>query len=329
MQKKLFDRYNRQLNYLRVSITDRCNLNCMYCMPDSQTDKLSHQDILRYEEILRLVRIGVNLGISKVRVTGGEPLVRKEVMAFLYELGRIGGIDDLSLTTNGLFLRDHLSEIKAAGIHRLNISLDSLNPETYRRITGHNAFHKVWEGIQLAREMGFSPIKLNAVALRGINESELESLAELSFSHPFHIRFIEYMPVGKQILDKGRPLLTPEIKEKVSALGTLLPVEKGHHDGPARRFKFKGALGEIGFISPLSHHFCSTCNRLRLTASGKLRVCLLSDRHTDLKAPLRSGCSDPELAGIIIGAVRHKPIDHNLNQGQSAPVESQMSAIGG
>jgi cyclic pyranopterin phosphate synthase len=329
MQKKLFDRYNRQLNYLRVSITDRCNLNCVYCAPESQKNKLSHKDILRYEEILRLVRIGVSLGITKVRVTGGEPLVRKDVIGFLNELGRIDGVDDLALTTNGLFLRDHLSDIKAAGIRRLNISLDSLNPSTYRQITGHDAFHKVWEGLQLAGEMGFSPIKINAVALRGVNESDLISLAELSFSYPFHIRFIEYMPVGKQILEGGRPLLTPEIKEKVSSLGTLLPVDKAVHDGPARRFRFKGAMGEIGFISPLSHHFCSSCNRLRLTASGKLRVCLLSDRHTDLKAPLRSGCSDQELGRIIAGAVRHKPLDHNLTDGQSGPVENQMSAIGG
>jgi cyclic pyranopterin phosphate synthase len=329
MQKKLFDRHNRQLNYLRVSITDRCNLNCVYCAPEIQKQKLSHHEILRYEEILRLVRICVDLGISKVRVTGGEPLVRKDADTFLTELGKIRGIEDLALTTNGLFLQDHLPEIKAAGIRRLNISLDALDPLVYRRITGHDAFHKVWSGIQQALEMGFSPIKLNAVAMRGFNESEIQPLAELSFSYPFHIRFIEYMPVGEKTLDKHPPLLTPEIEERVSALGTLLPVDKEAHDGPARRFRFQGALGEIGFITPLSHHFCGSCNRLRLTASGRLRVCLLSDRHADLKPHVRSGCSDQELAGIILGAARRKPLNHNLNRDPSAAVHGQMSAIGG
>ncbi len=328
-KNELFDRFNRHLNYLRLSITDRCNLNCTYCVPESQTHKLSHEAILRYEEILHLLQIFVGLGINKVRITGGEPFVRKGVFPFLNTLNEINEINDLALTTNGLFLRDNLTELKSCNIKRLNISLDSLIPEIYLQITGQDAFHKVWEGITLAEKMGFSPIKLNVVALRGINEKELVNFAKLSFSHPFHIRFIEYMPVGKKTLDIRRPLLTPEIKKRIGELGELIPVGNESHDGPARRYKFKNAKGEIGFISPLSHHFCSHCNRLRLTASGKLRVCLLSEYQTDLKTPLRSGFSDKEIANLILKAVSHKPMDHNLSDKQSTPVKSQMSAIGG
>ncbi len=328
-KNELFDPFNRHLNYLRLSITDRCNLNCTYCVPESQTRKLSHEDILRYEEILHLLEICVGLGINKIRITGGEPFVRKGVFPFLNKLNEIDEINDLALTTNGLFLRDNLTKLKSCGIKRLNISLDSLIPETYLHITGQDAFDKVWEGITLAEKMNFFPIKLNVVALRGINEKELVDLAALSFTHSFHIRFIEYMPVGKKTLGFKHPLLTPEIKKRVQELGELIPVARGTHDGPARRYKFKNAKGEIGFISPLSHHFCNHCNRLRLTASGGLRTCLLSEYQTDLKTPLRSGFSDKEIANLILNAVSHKPMDHNLSDKKSTPVISQMSAIGG
>lgn len=328
-QSKLIDHCNRHLNYLRISITDRCNLRCVYCEPQDRITRLDHAEILRYEEILRIVRIGVDLGITKVRVTGGEPLVRKGVHKFLYDLGAMESISDISLTTNGVNLEESLAKIKSAGINRINISLDTLNRKKYKDITGYDAFDKVWQAIEKADQMGFFPIKLNIVALNGFNDDELIDMANLSFKYPFHIRFIEYMPIGKSNMDYGPLLLAPEIKKRINELGNLIQVKHSAHDGPARRYKFEGAIGEIGFIHALSHHFCDQCNRLRLTASGQLRPCLLSDRQEDLKGPMRNGCTDQELAEIFLRAVRHKPTDHNLGIHDSGCVCGQMRAIGG
>jgi cyclic pyranopterin phosphate synthase len=284
---------------------------------------------LRYEEILRLVRIGVRLGISKVRVTGGEPLVRKGVYDFLSQLTQIDGLSDVSLTTNGVLLKDNIKKIRSAGIKRINVSMDTLSRKKYHEITGHDMFDQVWEGIESAQNMGFDPIKINVVALNGINDDELIDIAGLSFSYPFHIRFIEYMPIGASRMNIGKQLLAPEIKKRVNVLGKLIPVKNGINDGPARRYKFKGAKGEIGFIHAISKHFCNECNRLRLTASGKLRPCLLSDSEEDLKGPLRRGCLDSELADVFLRAVSHKPVDHNIASDQPGKVAGQMSAIGG
>jgi len=326
---KLIDPCNRHLNYLRISITDRCNLKCLYCVPRDKITRLAHADILTYEEILRLVKIGVKLGITKLRVTGGEPLVRKGVYGFLNELSRIQGLADLSLTTNGVALKENLAKIKSAGINRVNISLDTLKRHKFHEITGLDLFDQVWQGIEMARDMGFYPIKLNIVALNGINDDELKDMALLSFDNPFHIRFIEYMPIGESQMGNGPLLLAPEIKKRISELGHLIPVRNSVNDGPAQRYRFEGAMGEVGFIHALSHHFCDRCNRLRLTASGKLRPCLLSDRHEDIKGPLRAGSSDEELAEIFLKAVRHKPSDHNLAVGNPSRVCGQMHAIGG
>jgi len=326
---KLIDPCNRHLNYLRISVTDRCNLKCLYCVPRDQIARISHDEILTYEEILRLVKIGVRLGISKLRVTGGEPLVRKGVYGFLRELSSIDGLADLSLTTNGVALRDNLAKIKSAGIRRINISLDTLQRKKFQQITGLDLFDQVWQGIEMARDMGFHPIKINIVALNGINDDELKDMARLSFDNPFHIRFIEYMPIGDSQMGNGPLLLAPEIKKRISELGQLRPVRNSVNDGPAQRYCFEGARGEVGFIHALSHHFCDRCNRLRLTASGKLRPCLLSDHHEDIKGPLRAGCSDDDLAEIFFKAVRHKPSDHNLAAGNPLRVCGQMHAIGG
>ena len=328
-ETKLIDRYNRQLNYLRISITDRCNLNCIYCCPDERIPRLSHNDILTYEEILRLVRIGNRLGISKLRITGGEPLVRKGVYEFLARLGEIKGIREVTLTTNGVSLPNHLDRIWSAGIRRINISLDTLKPDKFAQITGSDRFGKVWAGIVSALKMGFKPVKLNVVALRGLNDDELIDFARLSLEHPLHVRFIEYMPIGKCRMKFGPPLLVPEIKSKVQKLGPMSPVERNADDGPAQRYKIEKAPGEIGFISALSHHFCSTCNRLRLTASGQLRPCLLSDRQIDLKKALRSGRSDRELTDLFLQAVKHKPSDHHIDIDDHSGVSCQMSSIGG
>ena len=327
--QRLVDRYNRNLNYLRISITDRCNLQCIYCIPHERILHLSHDEILKYEEILRIVRVGVDLGITKVRVTGGEPLVRKGVYDFLGNLSQVAGISEVALTTNGVFLEDNVQKIKAAGIKRINISLDTLDRTKFKQITGRDAFQKVWAGIEAALENGFDPVKLNVVALRGTNDDELLDFAELTLRFPYHVRFIEYMPIGKSRMKFGPPLLIPEIKDRVQSIGRMQKIVKNANDGPAERFRIKGARGEIGFISALSHHFCDSCNRLRLTASGQLRPCLLSDHQLDLKHVLRAGGSDGELAETFLRAVKNKPSDHNLAINDPAGVSCQMSSIGG
>jgi cyclic pyranopterin phosphate synthase len=326
---RLIDPCNRHLNYLRVSIADRCNLACGYCLPEEAVPRLSHANILRYEEILRIVRVAVRLGITKVRVTGGEPLVRKGVFEFLERLSAVPGLRDLSLTTNGVLLKDHIELLRKAGISRLNISLDTLQPDRYRAITGRDFFSRVWEGILAAESLGFHPIKLNAVALQGVNDDELIDLARLSFAHAFHVRFIEFMPIGRSQFAGKPTLLVPEIMQRIAALGTLVPVPRSERDGPARRYRIEGARGEIGFISAISRHFCSQCNRLRLTASGQLRPCLMSDCQEDLKGPLRRGCSDDDLAELFFKTTQRKPSEHHLAVGEPAHVCCQMRSIGG
>lgn len=327
-EHQLIDRFKRHLNYLRVSITDRCNLGCTYCNPRSANKKLLHKEILRYEEILRIVRIGIHLGITKVRITGGEPLIRKGCCDFLKQLSAIDGLKDISLTTNGVLLKNHIDEIASAKINRLNISLDTLNREKYLQMTGQDAFEQVWEGIEAAHKKGFSPIKLNVVVINGVNDDDLIDMAKLSFDYPFHIRFIEYMPINKTPASLKDPLLLPDIKTRIQKLGELFPVKNDTNDGPATRYKFMNAAGEIGFISPVSNHFCKGCNRLRLTADGRILTCLLSDISEDIKTPLRSGLLDNDLADVFIKAVEQKPFQHAKD---ITPLcqPAQMVSIGG
>jgi GTP 3',8-cyclase len=325
---QLIDGCHRRLNYLRISITDRCNLSCLYCNPRIKTQKLLHKNILRYEEILRIIRMGVRLGITKVRVTGGEPLVRKGCCDFLDQVARIQGIEDIALTTNGVLLKPHIDRIMAAGIQRLNISIDTLDRHKYEKITGEDVFNQVWEGIWAALEKGCNPVKLNVVALRGINDDELTALAKLSIDYPFHVRFIECMPIGRPMPSCGPPLLSSEIQTRILDLGKLHPVSNGVHDGPAQRFKFENAIGEVGFISPLSHHFCNTCNRLRLTADGHILSCLLSNVCEDIKTPLRMGLLDEDLMDVFVRAVKRKPAGRpDVLPALIQP--EQMNAIGG
>jgi cyclic pyranopterin phosphate synthase len=326
---ELIDNHKRHLNYLRISITDRCNLRCLYCAPGGLVPKLDHHDILRYEEILRIVRTGVSLGISKVRLTGGEPLMRAGVYEFLKELASVDGLSDISLTTNGVMLHENIEKIKAAGIKRINISLDSLNREKFKYITGYDRFDQVWAGIEKAYAHGFDPIKLNVVALKGYNDDEFVDLARLSLTYPFHIRFIEYMPIGNALMKRDDYILAPEIKSRLSLLGDLIPVDRKRMDGPAQRYRLKDAKGEIGFIQAMSRHFCHTCNRLRLTANGQLRPCLLSDKQLDIKGPLRSGCTDDELKAIFFRAVQYKHESHHFAPGSSIRVHDSMADIGG
>lgn len=326
---ELVDREKRHLNYLRISITDRCNLRCLYCAPDGRIPKLNHKQILSLEEIQRIVEIGIHLGIRKIRITGGEPLVRRGAVDLLGRLARIPQLKDISMTSNGVLLESNAQRIFDAGVKRINISLDSLNREKFAHITGYDHFERVWAGIMKAYEIGFAPIKINAVAMRGINDDEIIDLARLSFDYPFHIRFIEYMPIGNSRSASTDQILTPEIQERVATLGELIPLNSNQIDGPAKRYRIAGAQGEVGFISALSHHFCNTCNRLRLTADGRLRPCLLSDQYIPMKEILRSGGSDDELAQCFRMAVKQKAAKHQLSPNSATAVKDQMQGIGG
>ena len=325
----LVDRFDRTINYLRISVTDRCNLRCVYCMPPFGERKLRHKEILRYEEFLRIVRIAIKLGINKVRLTGGELLVRKGIQEFVPMLAALNGLDDVSLTTNGVYLKDHLDMLKAAGIKRINVSIDSLDRAKFKRITRFDYFTRVWEGIEKARDMGFHPIKLNVVMMKGINDNEVLDFGRLAIEQPYCVRFIECMPVGLEANSLAF-IPNPEIERAlVNEFGPLIPVSSGQNDGPATRYRFDGGKGEIGFISPISHSFCQDCNRLRLTANGLLLPCLLSDRELDIKDPLRRGCLDEELIEVFLEAVKSKPKCHPLSLDNHRKVYRKMCSIGG
>lgn len=324
----LMDTHHRRLTYLRVSVTDRCNLRCSYCMPAGVVPKLAHDEILTYEEILRVIRAAARLGVKKVRITGGEPLVRRGIIPFLSSVTAVPGLEDVSLTTNGVLLPENVPAIRAAGIRRINVSLDTLSPSLYREIAGMDAFDRVWQGIMAALDAGLSPVKVNVVVLKGVNDAELADFGRLTLKYPLHVRFIERMPIGASHPDQNGVMLAPEIHDALSVLGDLQPVHRDRLDGPAERYRLPGAPGEIGLIRPISRHFCEQCNRLRLTASGALRTCLLSDAVTDIKGALRSGAGDAEIEKVLIAAARTKPAAHHLAEPGDA-VRSCMSSIGG
>ncbi|MBW2655044.1 MAG: GTP 3',8-cyclase MoaA [Deltaproteobacteria bacterium] len=323
---------NRLINYLRISVTDRCNFRCQYCIPASPFTVIEHKKIARYEELLRVTRLACDLGITKVRITGGEPFVRKNIFSFLEKLCAIKRLKDISITTNGsLLTREKIKKLTSLGIKRLNFSLDTLDPVKFAQITGRDRFQQVWESIHAAHELGISPVKINAVVLRGINDDEIEDLSALTLNDPFHIRFIEYMPMGDSAVEKQQQILTNEIKEKIeSRFGKLMPIERTENDGPAKKFQIPGAKGIVGFITPISSHFCSECNRLRLTSRGTLRPCLLNNYEKDILNPLRNGASDTELKDIILSALTKKPSFHGLTDQpfRNIPI-SHMTSIGG
>lgn len=324
------DPYNRKINYLRVSVTDRCNLRCVYCHPVRAFRFRKHADILRYEEILEIIRAARDLGINKIRLTGGEPLIRKNFVRLAESVCQIAGLADVSITTNGVFLKKMAKAIFDAGIHRINVSLDTLVPLKYAKISGHDCFHEVWNGIEAAHALGFSPVKINVVAIKGVNDDEIIAFGELSMRKPYQIRFIELMPIGNYgYWMPGRYLSSDTIKSKLESIGPLLPVSLGVVDGPAQRYRFQGAKGEIGFISAMSHRFCHTCNRIRLTADGKLRPCLFADEELDIKTPLRAGCGRQELKRLLQLAIDRKPKQHHAEIQGQAESSRPMSAIGG
>ncbi len=333
------DNFGRNISYLRISITDRCNLRCLYCMPEEGVEFKPHAEVLSYEEIEKVVRAAAPLGITKIRITGGEPLVRKDLPDFIKTLRTIPGIQEIALTTNAILLPRLAYPLKVAGLDRVNISLDSLRPERYKEITRGGDLAKVLHGINLALDLGLKPVKINVVVVKDFNDDEVMDFVEFARDNEVHVRFIEFMSIGESRTWKNRGYvennkLKDRIGLKTKALTALSQEEvEVLGNGPAQYFKPKGALGTIGFISPVSNHFCAQCNRLRLTADGMLRPCLLSDRYVDIKTALRSGAGLPELQSLIKQAIWNKPIEKEISQVQAEglrkPHTAFMSQIGG
>ena len=325
----LVDSWQRQINYLRISVTDLCNLNCVYCSAGSVA-RLSHDDILRYEEIQRIVRIAASMGITKVRLTGGEPLARPDFVRLVAMIAEINGIDDIAVTTNGILLSKYARELKEAGLSRVNISLDTLKRERFKQITGGDKLAAVLAGIKAAHRTGLEPVKINVVVMRDKNEDEILDFGRKTIDDGWNVRFIEFMPFGTCGTDGVETVPTSEIYEKLQVLGKLEAITGPAGNGPAKYFQFSGAKGSVGFITPMTEHFCATCNRLRMTSDGHLRPCLLGNDEISLKEALRSGAGDDEIKRLIQHAVNIKREEHHLS-GDLVPevVTRPMSQIGG
>jgi cyclic pyranopterin phosphate synthase len=327
----LVDSWGRPITYLRVSVTDRCNLRCVYCMPPDGIQLQTHDAILRYEEIADVVRCAAAEGVREVRLTGGEPLARPNLPALVGMLAAIPGIEDISLTTNAILLERFALPLAEAGLKRVNISLDTLRSERFARITRGGSFEQAWRGILAAQAAGLTPLKINVVAMRGVNDDEFLDLARLAVEHDWQVRFIEVMPIKNEApwgegLPNSESAYMPirEVQERLASLG-LDEVDSKSGSGPAREFRIPGGLGRVGFISPVSEHFCASCNRLRLTADGCLRPCLLSDLEIPIRAALRAG--EPILP-YLQQAAGIKPREHELVQNHR-PLTRCMLQIGG
>lgn len=329
----LVDSFGRHIDYLRISITDHCNLNCCYCMPVfSGRPRLDHIEILTYEELHRLAETAVCAGISKIRLTGGEPLVRKGVVDFCAMLGALPGLEDLSLTTNGVHLATMARSLKKTGVKRVNISLDTLQRDRFEAITGRDRLDDVQEGLHQAEVAGLSPVKINVVVMRGVNDDEIDQLAALTYESACHVRFIELMPFQNRSCGEYRNLYVPigEIVKKIPHINKAHVGPALETNGPARLCTLPGAKGKIGFIAPMSWHFCGSCNRLRLTADGKIRTCLFSETEIDVKTPLRNGATSRELEALLRYAAKTKPRRHHLDCSVKQNHQRRaMHAIGG
>ena len=319
----LYDAQGRHIHYLRVSVTDRCNFRCRYCMPGRDIEWLAPDQILRYEELLRIIRVFVRLGVDKVRITGGEPLMRKNILSFLGHVAEIPGINELVLTTNGSLLEQYACGLKQAGVRRINVSLDTLNPSRFTDLAGQDQLDQVLVGLDKAQAVGLS-VKINMVVMKAVNSDELADFAALTLQHPYQVRFIEYMPFGSE---SNRLLTANEMKEQLSTAGYTRLVPETSDESVAQIYRLPGALGTIGFITPISRHFCHTCNRIRLTADGCLKPCLLSNQEYSLRELLRSGISDSELMIRMKDIVFHKPAQHQLDANHKS--HRTMSRIGG
>ena len=327
----LTDSWGREIHSVRVSVTDKCNFRCTYCMPAEGLEWLRRDEILTYEEITRIVRLLAGIGVDEVRLTGGEPLVRRDLPALVGMLAGTEGVRDLSLTTNGILLDRLAGPLVGAGLQRINVSLDSLDHVRFAEITRRDALDQVLAGLAEAERFPeLRPIKVNCVAIKGFTEEEVPALAELARRKPYVVRFIEFMPLdADRVWSADQVLSGAEIRALIEAhFGTLVEVP-AKASSTARRFRFADGAGEIGFVNPVSEPFCSSCDRIRLTADGQLRTCLFSRREWDLKTPLRDGSSDEELVELIRFAVRHKELKHRVNEPGFVRASRSMSQIGG
>lgn len=317
------DTCGRTINYLRLSITDRCNIRCCYCMPAGGVPLCERTEILRYEDLLTIAEAAVELGIEKIRITGGEPLVRRGVVGFLDRLGQISGLSERTLTTNGLLLEHMADDLKAAGVERLNVSLDSLNSDLYRQVTRGGDLFQVMAGLEAAEKAGLH-IKLNMVVMRGINDHEVEEFAALSLHRPWSVRFIEYMPTIREKAWQNKILPGREILDRLQSRFELTAIPTSRLCGPAKPYRIVGAVGSVGIITPMSDHFCSNCNRIRVNAQGVAKSCLLSNRDLDLKPAVRQGRD--ALRASLLEIVNGKVAQHHYSEEHASIL---MSGIGG
>ena len=326
----LIDNFNRRIDYLRVSVTDRCNLRCKYCMPACGINNKLHSDLLSFEEIAKIVRIGVSLGVDKVRLTGGEPLVRKDIVKLIEILSKIDGLNDISMTTNGTLLKHNVEQLKKAGLKRLNISLDTLKEEKYRDVTRGGELKDVKDAIRFCLEAGFSPLKINMLLLAGINDDEIIDFLKLTIDLPVHVRFLEFMPTKHNKFWHTREdfISCKDVMDVSHGLGPVESIDV-YGNGPAKNFRIRHARGTFGFIAPLSESFCSSCNRLRLTSDGFLKGCLHSDLKINLKDPIRRGMDEKDLIGLINLVAGTKPKEHILSENPISSSEYLMCQIGG
>ena len=325
----LIDRYNRKIDYIRISVTDRCDLKCIYCIPKDSDIHSERMELLQFEEIYRIVRCFANLGVNHLRITGGEPLLRKGIVSLIKQLSSIEGIVDLAMTTNATTLSQYAMDLKGAGLNRVNISIDTLKPETFKIISRGGKLEDVLNGIRTAIDAGLTPVNLNTVVMKGLNDGELTDMINFAIENMVNIRFIECMPVNRHgNLGKERFISAKEIKLKIENYFKLEPMPS-FGGGPALYFRIKGTPTKIGLITPVTQHFCESCNRVRLTADGILKLCLGQKDRIDLKEYIHSGASDETLQEIIVGAIQNKPAGHNFSSGKCIPIEKPMSMIGG
>jgi cyclic pyranopterin phosphate synthase len=328
---QLIDSFGRVHNNLRISVTDRCNIRCFYCMPADDVVFMKRNLLLTFEEIERVVRVGVDLGINKIRLTGGEPLVRRELPVLVEKLVSIDGIKDIGITTNGVLLAEHAQDLYNAGLRRINVSLDVLDPVRFKQITRRDGYEKVREGIQAAQHVGFDPVKINAVSIKGLTEDQIVPFGHFARETGVDLRFIEFMPLdADNAWEREKVLFAAEIIETLSR--EIMPLKPiGPHDtsAPATDYEFEDGVGRIGLIASVSRPFCQSCNRFRMTADGKLRNCLFSHEETDVRSILREGGSDAEIADAMIASIAAKKEGHEINTAKFVQPDRPMYSIGG
>ena len=328
---KLVDLYGREIDYLRVSVIDRCNLKCFYCVPDVGSCSPDVSEVMSLEEIIKIIKAASSLGIKKVRLTGGEPLVRKDIVEMVSKISEIEGITDISLTTNGVMLNELAPALVKAGLNRVNISLDSMNPANFKKITRGGALKKTQRGIKAALKAGLTPLKINVVAMKGINDGEIEEFVKLTLDNDLHVRFIEYMPISKSHQKQWGECFMPisEIQELCENIGPLEEEQTYRGNGPAAYYRIQGAKGLVGFISPVSRHFCGKCNRLRVTADGKIKPCLFSMDEIDLK---EAGGDEEKLKELFMRSMDLRPDPHQVDRNPESRFncsKREMQQIGG